>query len=95
MFGDRVVRDLNRYLSNRTRSVRKVKLDLPDDDRPGNPPDLVRQARLELETGMAQLCGIVRDRTGLEEADALLRRIRASLQATRAVAWTRWSCSTS
>jgi len=80
VFGERVVRDLNRYLSAPERSVRKIRLELSDESRQGNPPDLVRTAAVEVKKTMSRLCGVVRSREGLQEAARALSTIRESLE---------------
>ena len=45
VFGDRTVRELNRYLSISDPAVRKVKLDLADEPRKGNDPAVVAEKR--------------------------------------------------
>ena len=81
VFGDRTVRELNRYLSVLDPAVRKVKLDLADEPRKGNDPAVVAEKRTAMAQLMTDLCGIVRDREGLEKAAAELDAIEASLDA--------------
>ncbi len=81
VFGDRTVRELNRYLSVSDPAVRKVRLDLADEPRTGNPPEVVTAKRTALARTMGDLCGIVRDRRGLIAAEAVLNDMEASLQA--------------
>ncbi len=79
VFGERVVRDLNRYLSAPERTVRKVKLALSDEVRPGNSPIALKEACGAVKTVMSRLCGVVRSREGLEEAARTLAAVRDSL----------------
>jgi L-aspartate oxidase len=81
VFGDRTVRELNRYLSISEPAVRKVRLDLADEPRKGNDPAVVAEKRTAMALLMTDLCGIVRDRQGLERAAAELDAIEASLEA--------------
>lgn len=75
VFGERVVRDLDRYLSGPEPSLRKIKLDLPEEVSYGLPRDEVRRLRRELGETMSRLCGIVRCEEGLEQARAVIRRL--------------------
>jgi len=79
VFGDRTVRELNRYLSISDPAVRKVKLDLADEPRNGNPPEVVAEKRAAMQLLMNDLCGIVRSGAGLDNAAASLEEIEASL----------------
>jgi L-aspartate oxidase len=80
VFGDRTVRELNRYLAVSDPAVRKVRLDLADEPRVGNAPGLVEEGRRTVGAVMAGLCGIVRDRQGLEEARTRLSELEESLR---------------
>jgi L-aspartate oxidase len=79
VFGDRTVRELNRYLSVSDPAVRKVRLGLADEPRPGNDPGLVAETRRDLGLLMSDLCGIVRSREGLAEAARRLDQLEAAL----------------
>ncbi len=79
VFGNRIVRDLNRFLARPERSVRKIRLDLPEETWPGNPAERVRETRAELGKVMARLCGVVRRAEGLAEAHAAVEQLQASL----------------
>jgi len=81
VFGDRTVRELNRYLSISDPAVRKVRLDLADEPRKGNDPQVVAERRRAIAELMTDLCGIVRTREGLEEAAASLAQIGNALAA--------------
>jgi L-aspartate oxidase len=81
VFGDRTVRELNRYLSISDPAVRKVRLDLADEPRRGNDPAVVAEQRQTVARLMTDLCGIVRTREGLEEAEASLELIENALAA--------------
>lgn len=79
VFGDRTVRELNRYLSVSDPAVRKVRLDLADEPRKGNDPAVVAEKRAAIGRSMAGLCGIVRTREGLDEAARSLEDAEGSL----------------
>ena len=79
VFGDRTVRNLNRYLAVTAPAIRKIRLDLAEERRIGNSAETVRQSRVELGRLMTELCGIVRSAEGLQRAREALRGIRESL----------------
>jgi L-aspartate oxidase len=79
VFGDRIVRDVNRYLSVSAPAVRKVRLGLTEERRAGNTAEVVRDSRAELGQLMTAWCGIVRNGEGLEQARRSLRDLRESL----------------
>lgn len=79
VFGERTVRELNRYLAITDPAVRKVKLELTDEPREGNDPDLVAESRRALGQVMMDLCGIVRNRADLEKAQQAIADLKASL----------------
>jgi len=81
VFGERTVRDLNRYLAVSEPAVRKVRLDLADEPREGNDPEFVGETRAALGRLMMDSCGIVRSEEGLAAARAGLARLRLSLAA--------------
>ena len=81
VFGERTVRELNRYLSVADPAVRKVKLDLSDELREGNDAAVVAESRKRLAGVMTELCGIVRCRDGIQKARDELGALRASLAA--------------
>jgi L-aspartate oxidase len=81
VFGDRTVRELNRYLAVSDPAVRKVRLDLANEPREGNPLELVAEKRAAMAQLMSDLCGIVRSREGLARAAATLEDIQTSLAA--------------
>jgi L-aspartate oxidase len=83
VFGERTVRDLNRYLAVADPAVRKVRLDLADETREGNDPVVVAEGRTAVGQAMMDLCGIVRTREGLEQARAALAALQRSLAAPR------------
>src|SRR3990172_8363144 len=80
VFGDRTVRDVNRYLSVSAPAVRKVRLGLTEERRSGNSAEAVRDSRAELGRLMTEWCGIVRNGEGLEQARRSLRGLRESLE---------------
>jgi L-aspartate oxidase len=79
VFGERTVRDLDRYLAVSDPAVRKIRLNLAEDLRQGNDPEVVAEGRATVGRLMTDLCGIVRERTGLERARAGLAEVRRSL----------------
>lgn len=81
VFGDRTVRELDRYLSVSDPAVRKVRLDLADEPREGNDPAVVAEQRRATAQLMTDLCGIVRTKEGLAKAEASLEAIESSLAA--------------
>ncbi len=81
VFGDRTVRELDRYLSVSDPAVRKVRLDLAEEPREGNDPAVIAQQRKALAQLMTDHCGIVRTREGLAEAAATLEALEGSLAA--------------
>lgn len=88
VFGDRVVRDLNRFLARPERTVRKVRLDLAAWlTRASDAPDL-RRMRSELAHAMSRYCGVVRSAQGMDRAEAVLSGLREELKARGAHAET-------
>ena len=81
VFGERTVRELNRYLSVADPAVRKVKLDLADEPREGNDPAAVAAGRTTVGQVMTDLCGIVRTGDDMDKARQTLEALRASLAA--------------
>ncbi|NLO26639.1 MAG: L-aspartate oxidase [Actinobacteria bacterium] len=81
VFGERTVRELNRYLAVADPAVRKVKLDLADEPREGNDPTVVTEGRVTVGETMSDLCGVVRNRDDLEKARQTLDVLQASLAA--------------
>ncbi len=81
VFGERTVRELNRYLAVADPAVRKVRLDLADEPREGNDPATVDRGRKIVGDTMIELCGIVRSRDGLVEAAERLAGLERSLAA--------------
>jgi L-aspartate oxidase len=79
VFGERTVRELNRYLAVADPAVRKVKLDLADEPREGNDPEAVARCRTELGQAMIDLCGIIRAGDELTKAQETLAGMRRSL----------------
>jgi L-aspartate oxidase len=81
VFGERTVRELNRYLAVADPAVRKVKLELADEVRKGNDPEVVSKGRETVGKTMMELCGIVRSREGLTAAGEKLAALERSLAA--------------
>lgn len=83
VFGDRIVRDLNRYLSKPQKAVRRIQLDLPREDWEGNGPGVTAGARKRLGETMMSACGIVRTGDGLLAAAAAVAELHASVRPPR------------
>ncbi len=83
VFGDRIVRDLNRYLAKPQKAVRRIKLDLPPEEWTGNGPETTADARRRLGETMMRLCGIVRTAEGLLSARTTVAALHGSLQPPR------------
>lgn len=81
VFGERTVRELNRYLAVADPAVRKVKLDLADEVREGNDPATVAEGRATVQRTMTELCGVVRSAGDLAVARETLAALQASLAA--------------
>jgi L-aspartate oxidase len=81
VFGERTVRELNRYLAVADPAVRKGRLDLADEAREGNDPRVVAESRAELGRVMIDLCGIIRTGDELVQARESLAGLRRSLVA--------------
>ncbi len=81
VFGERTVRELNRYLAVADPAVRKVKLDLADEAREGNDPAAVAEGRATVQRTMTELCGVVRSAGDLTAARETLAALQASLAA--------------
>ena len=80
VFGDRTVRDLNRFLARPERSVRKIKLDLSTETWSGNPGEVVTMVREAVADLMMRHCGIVRAEAGMSEALREIERLTAELR---------------
>ena len=80
VFGERVVRDLERYLAGPEPSVRKIRLELADEPREGNDREEVRRMRRCLGVMMSRLCGIVRSAEGLMEARTVVAEMRSHVR---------------
>ena len=94
VFGDRTVRELNRYLSVSDPAVRKVRLDLADEPRQGNDPAVVAEKRKAVAQLMTDLCGIVRSKEGLAQARGLPEGDRGLAGRARSERPQSWNCST-
>jgi L-aspartate oxidase len=81
VFGERTVRELNRYLAVADPAIRKVKLELDDEVREGNDPAVVAKGRETVGNTMMELCGIVRSQEGLRRAAERLAALERSLAA--------------
>ncbi len=80
VFADRIVRDLNRFLAQPERSVRKIKLDLSTETWEGNPTEVVTMVRAAVAELMMRHCGIVRNKDGLSEGVREIERLTAELR---------------
>lgn len=83
VFGDRIVRDLNRYLAKPQKAVRRIRLDLPAEEWTGNGPEVTAAARRRLGETMMRACGIVRTGESLLAARTTVAALHASLQPPR------------
>ncbi len=81
VFGERTVRELNRYLAVADPAVRKVKLELADEPREGNSAAVVTKGHELVARTMMELCGIVRSGEGLAEAGERLAALERALVA--------------
>jgi len=79
VFGERTVRDLERYLAVADPAVRKIRLNLAQEMREGNDPAVVAEGRTAVGRLMTDWCGIVRERAGLERVRVGLAAVRQSL----------------
>jgi L-aspartate oxidase len=79
VFGERTVRDLDRYLAVADPAVRKIRLNLAEEVREGNDPGVVAEGRATVGRLMTGWCGIVRERAGLEKVRSGLAALRRSL----------------
>jgi L-aspartate oxidase len=79
VFGERTVRDLDRYLAVADPAVRKIRLNLGEELREGNKPEVLATGRASIGRLMTEWCGIVREQEGLERVRAGLADVRQSL----------------
>jgi L-aspartate oxidase len=79
VFGERTVRDLDRYLAVADPAVRKIRLNLGEEVREGNEPDVLAAGRAAVGRLMTEWCGIVREQAHLERVRAGLADVRRSL----------------
>ncbi len=79
VFGDRIVRDLNRYLAKPPEAVRRIRLELSPEEWEGNGPQATTAARARLGRTVLGSCGIVRDEAGLAQAEVDLAEMLAAL----------------
>jgi L-aspartate oxidase len=84
VFSDRIVRDLDRYISSREEEVRLLRIELPGPSREGNRPEQVREGRRLLQRTMTAKVGTVRNESGLIAAVQELDHLLGSLRAPRA-----------
>lgn len=81
VFSDRIVRDLDRYITGMEESVRRLQIDLPGPDRKGNKADEVADGRILLQKTMNHYVGTVRNEEGMMTALEELRALHNSLKA--------------
>ena len=84
VFSDRIVRDLDRYITSRGEAVRRLSIDLPGPSRKGNQAAQVTGTRRQLQRTMTEQVGTVRSREGLKKALKELGGLLASLSAPSA-----------
>ncbi|MCL6106231.1 MAG: L-aspartate oxidase [Actinobacteria bacterium] len=84
VFSDRIVRDLDRYISSREESARRLSILLPGPSRQGNQADGVASGRKKLQQIMTSDVGMVRSEDGLMNAVRELGLLLGSLRAPRA-----------
>ena len=84
VFSDRIVRDLDRYISSREEEVRLLRIELPGPSREGNRPEQVQEGRRLLQRTMTAKVGTVRNESGLIAAVQELDHLLGSLKAPRA-----------
>lgn len=80
VFSDRIVRDLDKYITSMEEEVRRLHIDLPGPAREGNRPEAVAEGRRRLQKTMTAKVGTVRSEDGLMAALKELRELHNSLQ---------------
>ncbi|MHB1390412.1 MAG: L-aspartate oxidase [Thermoleophilia bacterium] len=81
VFSDRIVRDLDRYITPMEESVRRLRIELPGPGREGNLPAAVAEGRRLLQRTMTVNVGTVRTEEGMMTALEELQALHNSLQA--------------
>lgn len=84
VFSDRIVRDLDRYITSKEELVRRLQIDLPGPARQGNLPEEIAQGRRFLQKTMNAKVGTVRNEEELTSALEELGRLLNSLKAPKA-----------
>jgi L-aspartate oxidase len=84
VFSDRIVRDLERYITTRGEAVRRLRFELPGPSRKGNQAAQVTEGRRNLQKTMTTHVGTVRSREGLISAVKELGLLLGSLSAPSA-----------
>jgi len=81
VFSDRIVRDLDRYITSKEELVRRLSIDLPGPARKGNLPEEIAEGRRLLQRTMNANVGTVRNEedllTALEKLCGLLNFLKA------------------
>jgi L-aspartate oxidase len=80
VFSDRIVRDLDRYITPMEEEVRRLQIDLPRETRSGNRPADVSEWRRRLQKTMTAYVGTVRDEGGMMNALEELRTLQGALR---------------
>jgi len=80
VFSDRIVRDLDKYISSMEEEVRRLHIDLPGPAREGNKPEDVAEGLRRLQKTMTANVGTVRNEEGLLRALGDLRTLHNSLK---------------
>lgn len=81
VFSDRIVRDLDRYITPMEEEVRRLSIDLPGPSRVGNKPEEIAEMRRHLQKTMTRHVGTVRNEEGMITALEELRALHNSLKA--------------
>src|SRR5665811_1271988 len=80
VFSDRIVRDLDRYITSMEEEVHRLHIELPGPAREGNKPEDVAEGLRRLQKTMTVNVGTVRNEKGLEAAFEELRVLHNSLK---------------
>jgi L-aspartate oxidase len=84
VFSDRVVRDLDRYVSRLGEDVRRLQFDLPEPAGEGDGHDATAAARARLTAVMSAKVGVLRRADELQAAIAELRELHSEVDAAGA-----------
>lgn len=80
VFSDRIVRDLDRYVSAHEEAARRLEFDLPEPGTSGNDAAGIAESRRRLQRTMTANVGIVRNEEALMSAVRELRELMRSLK---------------